>query len=76
MKDSVLEAVEPFNAPQVQYQSKTVVGFVAQISSEVAPIAAIEKPASKNSNPMRGILWQGFLNTSPTKKGDLIPRSL
>jgi hypothetical protein len=53
VKDSLLEAVESFNAPRVQYQSKLVAGFVAQISLEVAPIAAIEKPASKNSNPMR-----------------------
>ena len=37
MNDSLLlEAVESFSAPQIHYQSKPVVGFAAQNSSEVA----------------------------------------
>ena len=28
------------------------------------------KPAPENTNPMRGILWRGFLNPSPMEKGD------
>jgi hypothetical protein len=36
VKDSLLlEAVESLNAPQIQYQSKPVVGFAAQTSSKV-----------------------------------------
>ena len=59
-----------FSALQVQYHSKPVAGFNAQNSSEVVLVATQEKPASKNSNLMRGILRQGFLNPSPKEKGD------
>ena len=85
VKDSLLlEAVESFSASRVQYQSKPVAGFAAQISSEVAysqasdssltplvsvgDVAAHRKPDSKNPNPMRGFLRRGFLNPSPKEK--------
>ena len=60
VKDSLLlEAVESLSAPLVQYQSNPVAGFAAQV-----------KFVPKNTNPMRGILWRGFVNPSLMEKGD------
>jgi hypothetical protein len=60
VKDSLLlEAMESLSAPLVQYQSNPVAGFAAQVKS-----------VPKNTNPMRHILWRGFVNPSLMEKGN------